>query len=409
MRVLIGAYVCDPFGGSEGANAWFTAEGLAYAGAEVRILTRACDLARTTRGIDACEPEVAGRLSVTGLDESVPMALAGGQVGVYARYATWQRRAHRWASDPSNGTWDIGHNVSWGSLSHPIGLAGCPFPLVVGPVGGGQSLHPEHEQWYDGPLGHDRLRRSALRAAVPLNPIARHAARRAALIMATNNESADLARSLGARTVDLQLAEGVRETAIREEPPAFPQDPVIIWIGRFLPLKAARLAVRAFRIVHEHELCARLVMVGDGPTIEATRESAKDLANTGAVQFAGRLPWSDAQDVLGSARVHLFTSVRDSSSAQTLEAATLGVPTVALDVFGASAFLQRPGFRLVDPLPGDGLDQRFADALIDVLTWDESRWLAESAAVRDFAATQTYRERAQKYLHLYTQVATSQR
>ena len=49
---------------------------------------------------------------------------------------------------------------------------------------------------------------------------------------------------------------------------------------------------------------------------------------------------------------HLFTSVRDSSSAQTLEAAALGVPTVTLALAGARDFLRRPGFVLVDPIQG---------------------------------------------------------
>ena len=68
------------------------------------------------------------------------MPLASGQVGVYARYAAWQMRCHVWAKDDENGPWDIGHHVSWGSLSHPVGLAGGDYPLVIGPVGGGQSL-----------------------------------------------------------------------------------------------------------------------------------------------------------------------------------------------------------------------------------------------------------------------------
>ena len=50
-RVLVSAYVCDPFGGSEGANAWFTAEGLAHAGADVHILTRHTDSEKTEAGI----------------------------------------------------------------------------------------------------------------------------------------------------------------------------------------------------------------------------------------------------------------------------------------------------------------------------------------------------------------------
>lgn len=393
MRVLISAYSCDPQGGSEGANAWYTAEGLARSGADVHILTRLLDQPNTQAGIEeyAANPG-AGLLSASYLPDSVPSRLNSGQVGVYARYAAWQMRCHRWAKDPGNGPWDIGHHVSWGSLSHPIGLSGCGFPFVVGPIGGGQYLHPEHERWFDGDPTHDRRRATALRHLVPMNPVARHAARTASLVLVTNNETAALAKRLGARRVDLSLAEGVRPGQLRDRV-AFPEAASIVWIGRFLPLKAASLALAAFRSVLAAETGARLTFIGDGPTRPSVESQAGDLVRGGYVRFTGRLPWAEAQQELAAARLHLFTSVRDSSSAQTLEAAALGVPTVALDMAGCRAFLHRPGFRLVDPLPGEGLDNRVADQTLQVLRMNADEWLAQSAGARRFAAEQQFRQR----------------
>lgn len=408
VRVLISAYVCDPFGGSEGANAWFTAEGLAHAGAEVHILTRESDAEKTDAGItEYSKGPGLGRLTATYLPDSVPLGLSSGQLGVYARYAAWQMRCHAWARDASNGPWDVGHHVSWGSLSHPVGLAGCGFPLVIGPVGGGQSLHPDHECWLDGDPQHDRRRAAALRRIIPLSPVSRYAAKRAALVLATNDETVSLARDLGAKRVELGLPEGLRPGQLRAIAPAFPEVPEIVWIGRFLPLKAAGLAIAAFRRVAAEEPRARLTMVGDGPTRGLIETSAADLVASGAVRFAGRVPWDEAQAVLASARVHLFTSVRDSSSAQTLEAAALGVPTVALDAYGSSSFLHRTGFALVEPLPGNGLDTRFAAAALDTLRLSPDRWLDESNAVRDFAAEHQYRGRAQTLLGTYRGLPSS--
>jgi glycosyltransferase involved in cell wall biosynthesis len=402
VRVLISAYACDPFGGSEGANAWFTAEGLAQAGADVQILTRHTDAEKTEAGVqDYLASPGRGRLNATYLSDSVPSGLSSGQLGVYARYAAWQMRCHAWAKDDKNGPWDIGHHVSWGSLSHPVGLAGCGFPLVIGPVGGGQSLHPDHERWLDGDPNQDRRRAAALRRIIPLSPVSRYAAKRAALVLATNEETVSLAKDLGAHRVELGLPEGLRPGQLRASAPALPEVPEIVWIGRFLPLKAAGLAISAFRRVVAEELDARLTMVGDGPTREVIEASAADLVASGAVRFAGRLPWDEAQEVLASARVHLFTSVRDSSSAQTLEAAALGVPTVALDAYGSSAFLHRRGFALVDPLPGDGLDERFATQILRILSLDEVAWHAEGSGALTFASEHLYRERALMLLRKY--------
>ena len=395
MRVLISAYVCDPFGGSEGANAWFTAEGLAQAGADVQILTRHSDAEKTDAGIQGYSANPGpGRLTATYLSDSAPRRLASGHLGVYARYAAWQMRCHAWAKDDKNGPWDIGHHVSWGSLSHPVGIAGCGFPLVIGPVGGGQSLHPDHERWLDGEPHHDRRRAAALHRIVPMSPVSRHAAKRSALVLATNEETVTLARRLGAQRVELGLPDGLRPGQLRASTPPFPEVPEIVWIGRFLPLKAAGLALAAFRRVVDEEPRARLTFVGDGPTRRVIEARAADLVASGAVRFAGRLPWADAQKQLASVRVHLFTSVRDSFGAQTLEAAALGVPTVALDAYGSSSFLHRPGFALVEPLPGDGLDARFAADLLEVLGMDARRWCSESDGALAFASEHEYRTRA---------------
>lgn len=405
MRVLISAYNCDPFGGSEGGNAWFTAEGLARAGADVHILAQTADKDRTEAAILAYSSNPGpGRLSATYFSDSVPTYLDAGQLGVYARYAAWQLRAHRWARNSGRGRWDVGHHISWGSLTHPVGIGGCPFPVVVGPVGGGQSLDPEHERWLDGNARHDRGRRVALRRLVPLNPVSRYVAGGASLVLATNHESADLARQLGARRVRLALAEGVRANQLRDGAPAFPPEPHVVWIGRFLPLKAAGLALAAFRLAARRIPDARLTFVGDGPTRVGVEAAARDLVDEGRVRFAGRLPWAEAQQVLGQARVHLFTSVRDSFGAQTVEAAALGVPTVALDAFGSRAFLHRSGFRLVDPQPGETLHERFADALVEVLGWPAAQWRAQSEGALGFASEHLYRDHAERLIAEYRQI-----
>ena len=188
---------------------------------------------------------------------------------------------------------------------------------------------------------------------------------------------------------------------MRPSAPPFPEVPEIVWIGRFLPLKAAGLALAAFRRVATEEPRARLTLVGDGPTRVDVEASAEDLVDSGAVRFTGRLPWDEAQELLASARVHLFTSVRDSSSAQTLEAAALGVPTVALDAYGSRSFLHRPGFSLVDPLPGERLDERFAEVILRALALDPGQWNTESSGALAFASEHLYRQRAPKLLGEY--------
>ncbi|MEI2643021.1 MAG: glycosyltransferase [Candidatus Nanopelagicales bacterium] len=154
-------------------------------------------------------------------------------------------------------------------------------------------------------------------------------------------------------------------TGVKVDPPRAGR---VVWIGRFLPIKAARLAISSFRWVLESQPTAELIMIGAGPTLEQNRSEASDLVLEGRLRFLGGLPWRQGQEILGSADVHLQTSVRDSSSAQAMEAASLGVPTVALKLGGMRDFFDdSSGAALIDPLPGWDVDRRLGDAVAALL------------------------------------------
>lgn len=384
MRVLLSGYVCDPDAGSEAANTWFTARELVLAGAEVTLLTREATLT------------AAPGMRIHTLADDVPSWVPSG-LRTYARYAAFQRSVRRFVARRS-ASWDVTHHISWGSITHPVGLAGIDLPLIVGPVGGGQPLRRELAQYVDGALGSNRLRNVVVGRGSMLNPLVRHSARSTDVLLVTNDETATMAHRTGFERVEPMLAEGVRALPAG----GAERDPgLVVWIGRFLPIKAAGLALSAFRHLVEREPRARLEFIGDGPTRAQVQAKAADLEAAGLVRFSGRLDWAKAQQRLSRAAVHLFTSVRDSSSAQALEAAALGVPTVALNLSGMRMLWEAPAARLVEPLPADSLPNRLADALQESLTCD----VRAGAATRQFASQFTFSRRARQLLELYSEVA----
>ena len=407
MRVLISGYDCRPYGGSEGANAWYAAREVALRGHSVVLLTRTSDMDGVRRAIQ--EDQILDRtLRAVFLSDRVIGPVGRGQLGVYTRYSAWQRRAAKWMRSHRS-DFDVVHHVSWGSITLPVAAAFSGLPFVLGPIGGGHQLHPDHFQWLDGTPGRDRFRNAVVRDLIALNPASRLAARRAGVVLAANEETADLASRLGALRVLLMLPEGVRRGMLADAPPSYPAGETIVWIGRFFPLKAAGLAVRAFRSVLVQRPDATLTLIGDGPTRQDVMSASQDLIDEGRVRFLGKLPWDEAQVELGRARLHLFSSVRDSSSAQSLEAAALGVPTVGLDAFGLHSFCARAGFSLVDPFPSDQLDTRLGTAVSDCLGWDEDRWRMESEAALEFAGENTYNAKAEALESMYRQVVADLR
>ena len=100
-----------------------------------------------------------------------------------------------------------------------------------------------------------------------------------------------------------------------------------------LARKAPELAVQAFAELRKTTQ-ARLVMAGDGPLLPQVRAEVAELGLTEDVELLGRVPWPKLAELYDSASVFLFCSLRDSSSAQFLEAMGKGLPAVILDLHG---------------------------------------------------------------------------
>ena len=158
--------------------------------------------------------------------------------------------------------------------------------------------------------------------------------------------------------------------------------PRLVWIGRLVAHKRAELlvpvAARGFTID----------VIGRGPgaaALSAAIESAPALAEAraGAVVLHGYLPEEDKRAIVGQALLHLNTSQGEGWGLCVLEAAALGVPTVAYDVEGLrdavrdgqTGWLVRDGEELADVV------DRAVKELADPARRDEV-----AAACRDWAA-----------------------
>lgn len=398
MRVLLSGYTCDPHGGSESANTWYTALELARLGTHVHLLTRAEDRDRMKAPVrQAVASGLPLDVSFLSSRLAAPM-LNRGQAGVYAKYGQFQRRVAQWTREHSG--WDVAHHVSWGSINHPVGLAGNAHPLVVGPSGGGQLLLPELRVWADGDVPYDRIRNMLGHRLIGLNPFTRRIVRAADVVLAANEDSAAVLRRLGCARVVMMIPDGLR-SAPAPVATAGQRGATIVWIGRFLPIKAAGLALAAFRHVASTCDAANLVFVGQGPTAEFVRGQAADLIRERRVIMTGGVPWQEAQEILATADVHLFTSLRDSFGAQVLEAAAWGVPTVGLKLGGIASLRGLAGLELVDPQPAGDLPSRLGAALNRVLSEGKEERDRRRAAALRFAATATYESRARQLLSLY--------
>jgi len=393
MRILMTAFACHPGQGSEPGNGWHWARALAERGHLIDLVTR-------SEGRKALLAE-RGRLGLDNirvhlLDAPARWKPPHAETGRLLGYEAWLRACARFVRDLP--TPDVAHHTTWGSLHFGPHLR-LEAPVVTGPVGGSQVAPARHRQYFDGEWRDEWVRTRATSSFLRLFPGARRTAR-CDHVFATNKITlGDLLHRLRARSVSLLSADGLAsEHLLRtpREPGAGAwtpgRGPTFVWVGSMVPRKAARLAVEAFARVVPECPGARLVLVGDGRLLPRVRARVEDLRLADRVTFTGRVPWDRVRQYLDRADCFVFSSLRDSGSAQVLEAAGRGVPTVALDRDGVCDLMPRGAGVTVDDRTDD-LPGSLAGGMLRVVE-DRERWSLMSASALHWASGQTWPRQA---------------
>jgi glycosyltransferase involved in cell wall biosynthesis len=122
---------------------------------------------------------------------------------------------------------------------------------------------------------------------------------------------------------------------------------VVIAVGRLVPIKNMALLVDAMRHVGDRVPAAHLLVVGEGPELEALKARATALGLAGRVTFTGYVTLDELPGYYRSAEVFALTSTFDNSPNVVLEAMACELPVVATDVGGVKGFVADPGGTLV--------------------------------------------------------------
>jgi glycosyltransferase involved in cell wall biosynthesis len=173
-----------------------------------------------------------------------------------------------------------------------------------------------------------------------------------------------------------------------------PEHPLLVTVGRLVPVKNHALAIRALAKVPE----AVLAVVGDGPLLDELRACAERAGGANRVVFAGLRP--DARELIGAADAVVLPSRGEGLPLVALEALAAGTPLVATDVRGVRELVGDGAALLV---PADDATE-LAKAIRRVLG---DRSLAAEVAERGLAVAREHSEErmAAEYLELYGRLA----
>jgi hypothetical protein len=174
-----------------------------------------------------------------------PWDLARGERGIRLHYLLWLGKAYRLVKNlASEARFPVlVHHVSLVTVSAPPPPSPS-FPLVWGPVGGGQRAPRAFRSLFGRDWPKEVLR-SLRVASLPWWPGWRSKVAGVSLVLATNRETLELLRRGGARRTELFLDSGVPPGFGLGAPPHAPREPGplrLLWAGCFEPIKALPLA-----------------------------------------------------------------------------------------------------------------------------------------------------------------------
>lgn len=335
--IVITAFEAVPGAGTEAGLAWNWGQAYVAAGYEVTVLTSA------GRAVDEHATEWRERgINVVFLGDLVdarapqsPMEL----IRVAWRINKWIAACRRWLEQNSNSV-EVIHHVSWGSVRlRPPFLKTDPSRMTVwGPLGGGQLAK------FPGLLPQNLLHELLRAASFPIGWAKRRVdfllQGNPTLSLATNSETLAFIRSLGIRSAESLLADGIQPERILENgPKKLGNEIKLVWLGRMVASKRADIAIQLLANLRSRDLPAHLTLIGDGPQRAELEEKAETLGVIKAVDFVGRVPWEETFKYYDQNDFLVFTSMRDSSCPAVLEAAARGLPTLCLRHQGVAAMV----------------------------------------------------------------------
>jgi glycosyltransferase involved in cell wall biosynthesis len=142
------------------------------------------------------------------------------------------------------------------------------------------------------------------------------------------------------------------------------QGPVLLWVGRMVPVKAVDTLVSACRLLRDRRIDFRLCLVGDGELQATLKSQVARLGLAGVVSFVGAQPHDRLADWFRAADLTVLPSLSEGVPNVLRESLACGTRFVASRVGGIPELASEPFDRLVPPNDPAALAEAIAASLL---------------------------------------------
>lgn len=242
-KIILSAFACDPYKGSEAGYGWHWAVGLINQGFEVHCLTSWKNQTNIEKqaGIEHLH------FHYISLSQRMEKLYSSSQAAMYLYYMLWQWKAYQKAKLLcSMHQFKLAHHVTWGSLQQGSFLYRLNIPFIFGPAGGGQKAPEEFKAYFLNHWSAEEKREKVSKLLARFNPACKKMLRKASTVLVSNKDTYQLAHRVGAKNIyptldttlpDSFFLQGFIPRQINEG------QLKLIWVGRFMPRKGLLLVL----------------------------------------------------------------------------------------------------------------------------------------------------------------------
>ena len=369
-KVLLSAYACSPYKGSEYCVGWSWAAGLAKKGYRVWCFTNIEDQ-------NDCEKErlklKLNHLTFIPVSLSYPLdklLLNNSSKTIYLHYYLWKKKTSSLIESFSEKHHvDIAHHVSYGSLQQ-----GSPLykidncKIIFGPVGGGQISLPIFKHYFGAAWGTEILRKYISTYLMRFNSSLNLTLKKADVLLTVNQETEDLLKLSKYYRSGRNFQISDSALPIQFEKNNFYEKKCtsqlkLLWVGRLIPRRGLQLSLKALSYLPA-SVKYQLVIVGDGKQRKyLSRWIKKYNLNPSNIIHKGWVPYDQIHQEYKTADVMLFCPLRDTAGLQATEAMGFGLPIITLGISGMRTIVPDNCGIKINPTSENGTAKDIANAI----------------------------------------------
>jgi glycosyltransferase involved in cell wall biosynthesis len=334
MKLLISAYACAPHHGSEHAGGWNWTTEAHRLGHEVWALVSPAhrNAIEKVAGDDATAANIHWVFPEVSYWRLKPATEPKWE---RTYNLLWQRSALRRARQlHENIGFDVIHHLTWGGIRAPTFLGSLGPPLILGPIGGGETSPSSLRDEFSLRGKVLETLRDLSNATININPLLRVGLKQAAVVFTKTSDTRDLLSKIVPHKSAVFIEVGIPKTQIGYSRGLCQAQPRVLYAGRLLYWKGVHIAVRAFSEILQRFPNARFTIVGRGPEEVRLKANAISRNMSDNVDFIPWLPQRELNKLYESHDLLLFPSLHDSSGWVAIEALCHGLPVVCLDLGG---------------------------------------------------------------------------